>query len=201
MSLRHLGSFADVFKREGTCRDRLQRELIERAGCFQAAQVSQVAQVGEGLARVLDCDFKSSFGCEIVRNKGVIEAGPMAMALVWRENKELADARAREVLKGGGEVIVAIDSRVADKAILCMLGLLVQEENFPALVGPFVVVQLDVGATFDVEENKDLEVGEERFTGLIIDGGGPNLVGLGAYFVRCKESAGWGKELVASAVG
>lgn len=140
MSLRHLGSFTDVFKREGTCRDRLQRELIERAGCFQAAQVSQVAQVGEGLAGVLDCDFKSSLRCEIVRNKGVIEAGPMAMALVWRENKELADARAREVLEGGGEVIVAVYSRVADKAILCMLGLFVQEENFPALVRPFVVV-------------------------------------------------------------
>lgn len=110
---------------EGTCSDRLQRELIEHARCFQTVQVAQVAQVREGLARVFDCDFKSSLRCEIVFNKGVIEAGPVAMALIWREYKELADARAGEVFEGRREVVVAVDSGVADKAIPCMLGLLV----------------------------------------------------------------------------
>lgn len=110
---------------EGTCRDRLQRELIEHARCFQTVQVAQVTQVREGLARVLDCDFKSSLRCEIVFNKGVIEAGPVTMALVWREDKKLADARTGEVFEGGREVVVAVYSGVADEAILCVLGLLV----------------------------------------------------------------------------
>lgn len=110
---------------ESTCRDRLQRELIEHAGCFQTVQVAQIAQVREGLARVLDCDFKGSLRCEIVFNKGIIEAGTVATALVWWEDKELADARTGEVFEGRREVIVAVDSGVADEAIICMLGLLV----------------------------------------------------------------------------
>lgn len=118
------------------------------------------------------------------------------MTLIWREDKELADACAGEVFEGGGEVVVVIDSGVADEVIYCICRLLVQEENLPALVRPFIVVQLDVGATFDVEEDEDLEVSEERFAGWIIDGGVPDLVGLGTYLARCKKSAWRDKRFV-----
>lgn len=124
-----------------------------------------------------------------MRNKRIIEVGPEAMALIWRKDKELTDACAGEVFDFGGEVVVAIDSGVADEAIHRICRLLIHKKNLPALVRPLIVVQLDVGATFDVEEDKDLEVGEERFAGWIIDGGVPDLVGFRIDLARCKESS------------
>lgn len=88
-------------------------------------QVAQVAQIRKGLAGVLDCDFERSLRCEIMRDKGVIETGPVAMALVRREDKELANACAGEVFEGGREIVVAVDSGVADEAVLCTRRLLV----------------------------------------------------------------------------
>lgn len=122
-------------------------------------------------------------------SKRIIEVGSEAMALIWRKDKELTDSCAGEVFDSRGEVIVAIDSGVADEAVHRIFRLLIHKKNLPALVRPLIVVQLDVGATFNVEEDKDLEVGEERFTGWIVDGGVPDLVGLRTYLARCKESS------------
>lgn len=100
-----------------------------------------------------------------MRNKRIIEVGPEAMTLIWRKDKELTDTCAGKVFDGRGEVVVTIDSRVADEAIHRICRLLIHKENFPALVRPLIIIQLNIGATFDVEEDEDLEVGEERLAG------------------------------------
>lgn len=156
-------------------------------------QVPQVAEVRERLRRVLDCDLEGRRGSEVVGYEGVVKAGAVPVALVRREDEKLGDAGAGEAFGCGGEVVVAVDGRVADEAVFGALGLLVEEEDFPALVCPLVIIKFDVGATFDVEEDENLEVGEEGSAAGVVNGGLPDFVGFFEVGGGGEEGSGGGE--------
>jgi len=53
-----------------------------------------------------------------------------------------------------------------------------QEEHFPAFVGPFFVLKVDRSSPFDVKSDQDLDILENIPTVCIVDRRAPDLVGL-----------------------